>query len=685
MNPQQNAAAASGQGSLRGKTAALFLVLATVILLGATAAGSRAVDAMRNHYGSGLALNHTLLTRQRILTLLDREVALSQRLAGTEPVRDWLLDETNPDKQRLAIREAEGFRRAFADGTAFVISANSGNYYFGDGHEGEWNKPRYRLDRGKPDDAWFYTTLDKVHDYAINVDVDTALHVTKLWVNVIIHDDGGKAIGLAGSAVDLSRFLKEFVVAGEPGVTTMIVGPNGAIQAHPDASMIEYNAPNKQNATHTLFNPLADDGERDAVKSAMQALTSDSAQTRTLAVHLSAEPRLLAMSYIPGLQWYEVTALDLHASEVLDRNLIVGMAAGGGLLLLALLMLTTIGFDRLVLRPLGELTQSVRAIAAGHYDVRLQSSRRDELGELTNAFDAMAQQVRRHTDDLEARVAARTDELRKAHTSVAEAHRKITDSIRYASLIQGTILPERALAEEFPGECFTLWWPRDVVGGDIYLFHSDGNACLLGVIDCAGHGVPGAFMAMVAHAVVKIAIAEGRWHDPAEMLQRADQIVRAMLPQAGRFGQLATNMDMSLCHVDPAQGVATYAGAKLSMFWSDGTDCHEIDGNRRAVNDNREAQFENQRVALEPGRVFYLVTDGLLDQTGGERGFSFGRRRFQDWMKRHAHASLPEQRQALIGELDAFRGQRPQLDDITVLAFRVDRSPPARHAVAGEA
>ncbi len=682
MDPQDNVAAASGQVSLRGKTAALFLILAAIILLGATVAGSRAVDAMRNHYGTGLALNHTLLTRQRILTLLDREVALSQRLAGTEPVREWLLDENNPELQRQAIREIEGFRRAFTDGTAFIISAASGDYYFGDGHEGEWNKPRYRLDRAKPDDAWFFTTLETVRDYAINVDVDTALHVTKLWVNVIVHDDTGKAIGLGGSAVDLSRFLKEFVVAGEPGMTAMIIGRNGAIQAHPDASMIEYNAPNKPTATHTLFNLLADDNERDAARSAMQVLAADPAQTRTLSVHVAGQPRLLAMAYIPELQWYEVTALDLHAAQVLDRNVVIGLAAGGGLLLLAMLMLTTIGFDRLVLRPLAELTHSVRAIAAGHYDVRLRSDRSDELGELTNAFDTMAQQVRRHTEDLEALVAARTEELQKAHASVAEAHRKITDSIRYASLIQGTILPERALAMEFPGEYFTLWWPRDFVGGDFYLFHGEGSAFLLGVVDCAGHGVPGAFMAMVAHAVVKIAVAEGRWQNPADLLQRADQIVRAMLPQEGRFGQLATNMDMGLCYVDLARGEAVYAGAKLSMFCSDGTDAHEVNGNRRSVNDSRETQFENRHVSLTPGRVFYLVTDGLLDQTGGERGFSFGRRRFIDWMKRHAHEPLSTQRQSLIGEIDAFRGRRPQLDDITVLAFRFDRAMAAHRAAA---
>jgi serine phosphatase RsbU (regulator of sigma subunit) len=191
-------------------------------------------------------------------------------------------------------------------------------------------------------------------------------------------------------------------------------------------------------------------------------------------------------------------------------------------------------------------------------------------------------------------------------------------------------------------------------------------------------------MAMVAHAAIKIAIAEQRWRDPADMLSRADEVVRAMFPQAERIGQLATNMDMSLCYVDLAQGELVFAGAKLALMWSDGGDCVEVRGDRRAINDRIRGQFRNERVPLQPGRTFYLITDGVLDQTGGDRGFSYGRRRIIEWVKQNATAPMEAQREELARELDAFSGTRPQLDDITVLAFRVDASKLPQRPAAGE-
>ncbi|KAG1544631.1 hypothetical protein G6F50_013843 [Rhizopus delemar] len=81
---------------------------------------------------------------------------------------------------------------------------------------------------------------------------------------------------------------------------------------------------------------------------------------------------------------------------------------------------------------------------------------------------------------------------------MAAAHKKIGDSIDYASLIQRAILPDRQLTQSLGAHHFVLWKPRDVVGGDFYVFRSDGVNCLLGIMDCAGHGVPGALMTMLA-------------------------------------------------------------------------------------------------------------------------------------------------------------------------------------------
>lgn len=660
---------------LRLKTALVLFLLTLVLVVALFVIGQWAVESIRNHFGTAFARDRAQVTQQRVLGLIERELALSQRLAESELVRQWLPDEQNPAKKAIMFREAEGYRRAFADHNYFLISALSRHYYYhlGDGKEGPADQPRYTLNPQDPKDAWFFATLKSPRAYEINVNPDEKLKVTKVWFNVLVRNEAGKVLGLAGTGFDLSRFLGDFVAAREKGVVTMVVNRQGVIQAHPDPTLIEFSTLTKDRPDHTLDQLLGPTTDLTALHAAMGELAEHPTETRVLSVPREGDPRLLALAYIPALDWYVVTTVDLAASNVLDNRYVVGASVGVVMLLLFLLVLVLVGVNEMVLLPLARLSESVQAVARGSYEVHLDSPRDDELGELSRAFAAMAAQVKDHTGQLEARVAERTRALEDAHARMADTHRKLTDSIRYASLIQSAILPDRRLAETFQGDYFVLWQPRDVVGGDFYLYRSDADGCLFGVVDCAGHGVPGAFMTMIAHAALDVAMGQVGWHDPAALLARTDAVVRAMLPQEGRLGQLATNMDMGLCYVNLRTQSLVFAGARLSLLGCLAGACQELRGSRRGVNDRKPGQFENQRMPLLPGQTFYMVTDGILDQSGGDQGFGFGQRRLLAWLQDHGQLSLAEQKQALQAHLEDYRGPLPQRDDITVLAFRFEQ------------
>ena len=129
---------------------------------------------------------------------------------------------------------------------------------------------------------------------------------------------------------------------------------------------------------------------------------------------------------------------------------------------------------------------------------------------------------------------------------------------------------------------------------------------------------------------------------------------------------------MGLAYVDLEQRQVTFSGARLGLFWSDGSDCQEVPGHRRGINDRKAGEYQNVQVPLAPGRSFYLVSDGLLDQAGGEQGFGFGASRLAAWVREHAALPLEAQKEALARTLQDYQGQHPQRDDITILAFRFD-------------
>lgn len=655
---------------LRGKSVLALFGTCVLVLLLASLVAIQAVESIRSHLGTAYTRNFTLLNRERILAPVARELALSLRLANSQVIRQWLLDDDHAGKKSVALLEAESFRHDFTDKSYFIISDVTRHYYFNDTRSTYSDAPRYTLKADDRNDGWYFNTMKSDTPFNINVDPDVKLGVTKVWFNVLVKD-GQRKIGLAGTGLDLSTFLQDFIRTTEAGVTPMIVDTNGAIQAHPDNKRIAFNSATAEaGRDKSLFGLLH--GEKDAAeaKAALARAAASPGKAEVFSASLDGRKQLLAVSYIPELKWHVLTAVDLDVAELLDRGLLKWVV----LATLALLALVMAGFvyalNRLVLAPLLRLKQSAQEMAAGNYAVALPPAGNDEIGALSRAFGKMADKVRRHTEELEDKVRDRTQELTRANREMSLAHKKISDSISYASLIQRAILPDRQLTSALGDNHFVLWQPRDVVGGDFYVYREVEGGCLLGVVDCAGHGVPGAFMTMLARAAIDQAIDEAGAKDPAAILSRTDAVVRAMLQIDDRRRDIATMMDAGIAYVDFNSRQVVFSGARIALYWSDGEDIGSIHGARRSIGDRYVGEYRNESVELLGSRTFYLTTDGFLDQAGGDKGFGFGNARFVEMLRRYANRSLVEQSGAFASTLAEYQGNHPQRDDITMLCFR---------------
>ena len=131
-------------------------------------------------------------------------------------------------------------------------------------------------------------------------------------------------------------------------------------------------------------------------------------------------------------------------------------------------------------------------------------------------------------------------------------------------------------------------------------------------------------------------------------------------------------MDVGLAYVERGARRLRYAGARISLYWSDGREVGEIKGTRRAIGDRRVGEYADREIELRPGVTYYLATDGFLDQAGGELGYGFGNTRFARLLQEHARLPMAEQAGALDDALTRYRGGLPQRDDVTILSFRFD-------------
>ncbi|MGE5546717.1 MAG: SpoIIE family protein phosphatase [Solirubrobacterales bacterium] len=376
----------------------------------------------------------------------------------------------------------------------------------------------------------------------------------------------------------------------------------------------------------------------------------------------------------------------------------------------ALCVLVVAAFYALFTKPLIRITASIAKVdpaRPGAFLIDLPRRHdKDELGLLVGTVNAMLVGSQEGLDgrdkaedelaalarDLERRVSERTAELARekegveralaqlnlANSELEKANRFVNDGIRYASRIQTALLPDQGALVGVVDELSVGWQPLDIVGGDYYWAGSFGSKGVIAVMDCTGHGVPGAFMtAVVASSFSRILHHHGH-EDPAEMLTQLNHLVKTALRQDRDSAVSNDGLDAGVCVVDRAKGTVTFAGANLPLLVSAEGGFRFLRGDRMSLgylDSPEDYRFTAHEIPITAGAAFYLYTDGVTDQVGGESRRLFGRNRLQAALEEVGDLSLTEQMDALFQRLARWRGDERRRDDMTFLAFRPQARP----------
>jgi len=318
----------------------------------------------------------------------------------------------------------------------------------------------------------------------------------------------------------------------------------------------------------------------------------------------------------------------------------------------------------LALRSIRELNDQCRLLKEGKWDHSPLPP--DEAG----GHDFLT--LKRNMHWMGHTLASREHKLQAAMKQLATAHRQIGESLDYARLIQTSFLPDRAALSDYLPDHFLFWEQRDAVGGDAYWLKAAGDGFFLGVIDCTGHGVPGAFMTLIVVSLLEKA-AENTV-SPAEVLGRMNRLIKEALGQGESGSRSDDGMDCSLCHISSAGGGLVFAGANSPLYVQDGAGARIVRGDRCGlgyVRSDPAFRFTDVPVELHPGSRIFLASDGLTDQVGGERGFSYGKRRFLEFIEQKGGTPIAALGADLAAELQRYQGGESRRDDVTVIGFEL--------------
>lgn len=262
--------------------------------------------------------------------------------------------------------------------------------------------------------------------------------------------------------------------------------------------------------------------------------------------------------------------------------------------------------------------------------------------------------------------------LKDAERELENTNAQISSSIEYASNIQRSVLPNDDALIEALGEYFVAWEPKDIVGGDFYWIREWGEGRLLVIGDCTGHGVPGAFMTLIATATFNRSLRQTSPGRVGELMACINGRIQEVLGQNSEESRSDDGMDVGMVYMPDAGGVIEYCGAGISLFAQAGDDIDEYKGHRHGVGYGSiptDQVYDVARIDRSRYSQFYLASDGVFDQTGGARGHGFGKARFKDTVLAAQALSFEDQKKHLLDTLDAYQGDEPRRDDITIIGF----------------
>ncbi len=162
--------------------------------------------------------------------------------------------------------------------------------------------------------------------------------------------------------------------------------------------------------------------------------------------------------------------------------------------------------------------------------------------------------------------------------------------------------------------------------------------------------------------------------DPAEILKRLNSIVKTSLQQDSEYVNSDDGLDASICFVNTQEKKLIYAGARLPLTYIYNGSIQTLKSDRQSIGYRKsdlDFEFTNHPINIEDGMMFYLYTDGIVDQLGGERHFSFGKQKLNNLLIEIHNSPFDEQKNRIIKSFDEYKGKKETMDDVTVIGFKV--------------
>lgn len=288
--------------------------------------------------------------------------------------------------------------------------------------------------------------------------------------------------------------------------------------------------------------------------------------------------------------------------------------------------------------------------------------------------------LKREKLKLELEVKSRTSEIEKKkkeiemqNSLIQGINKDLTDSIKYAERIQKTILPSTTLLNNYFKDYCVYYKPRNIVSGDYYWIKELNGLVYVAVVDCTGHGVPGAFMSLITSNILNEAISFNICQEsPAKILEYLRKEINVRISQSVT-DKINDGLDISLICFNKEKNTVEYVNANRPLYIISNNELITLASENVNIGGfaDLDSVIPTKTISVKPNDLLFMFTDGITDQFGGDKNKKYNPARLRQFLLMNDHLSLTELEYKLNEEISQWQGSYEQTDDILFIGLRV--------------
>ncbi len=273
------------------------------------------------------------------------------------------------------------------------------------------------------------------------------------------------------------------------------------------------------------------------------------------------------------------------------------------------------------------------------------------------------------------------NEITEQKNIIEEKNHEITDSITYASRIQQGVIPDEDELKALLPHHFVFFKPRDIVSGDFYwackvTSKTDPHhkRSVVAVVDCTGHGVPGAFMSLVGNTLLNQTINRSAISNPAQALDYINQQLPKTIKSKISTGTIKDGMEIVMCDFNFDTLTMQFAGANSNIYVVRNKEIQIYRGDKQPIGESFSGiiiNYTNQIISLQKNDCVYLISDGYADQFGGVKGKKFKYKQLENLFCSIAEKEVNEQQLILSKAFDDWKSNHEQVDDVLIMGIKI--------------